>query len=359
MKLQQPRQRKQVTMSKVIRFAEDSRRLDQALVRHLGDDTSRSQITRWLKDGSITSADGQKLKAGSPVKAGDEVLLNEPPAVPDDLIPEEMPLDIIYEDEDILVINKPQGLVVHPGAGNHSGTLVNGLLAYNARQLSAGSDPKRPGIVHRIDKDTSGLLVVAKTDRAHRSLSDDLRYHRIARHYTAVVYGQMREEQGLIDAPLARDPANRKRMAVNHAGRSARTHYKVAARLKHGSLLNISLETGRTHQIRAHLKAISHPIIGDPVYAPGRMNFGLHGQALHAQELILNHPVSGETMTFRAPLPEWFCRLLLELGAEAEACRQWSSGAGMVWPETPHLPEETDIEELYLEDNDEGEEAAY
>lgn len=345
-------------MVKVIRFAEDSKRLDHALVRHLGEDTSRSQINRWLKEGYITSSDGQKLKAGSPVKAGDEVLLNEPPAVPDDLIPEEMPLDIIYEDEHILVVNKPQGLVVHPGAGNSGGTLVNGLLAYDARQLSAGSDPKRPGIVHRIDKDTSGLLVVARNDLAHRRLSEDLRHHRIARHYTAVVYGQLREEQGLIDAPLARDPGNRKRMAVNHAGRSARTHYKVAARLRHGSLLTVSLETGRTHQIRAHLKAINHPIIADPVYAPGRRSFGLQGQALHAQELILKHPVSGETMMFRAPLPEGFRSLLLELGAEEAEIARWNSGEGLVWPDTLPIEEETDIEAFYLEDDDEGEEAA-
>lgn len=330
-------------MSRLLRFTEDWRRLDLGLAAHLDAETSRSQITRWIKDGHITSLEGKKMKAGSPVKAGEAVYLDIPEGPPESLVPEYMPLDIIYEDDHILVVNKPQGLVVHPGAGNHSGTLVNGLLAYDAERLSDGSDPKRPGIVHRIDKDTSGLLVVARTDRAHRVLADDLRYHRVQRHYTAVVYGQMREERGLIDAPLARDPKDRKRMAVNISGRAARTHYRVAGLLKHGSLLALSLETGRTHQIRAHLRAIDHPIVADPVYAKGRVNFGLKGQALHAHELILRHPITDELMHFQAPLPEWFEGLLTELGAEEQEIAAWRYGEGLSWPEVPALKEDSTI----------------
>lgn len=335
-----------------IHFQEDWRRLDQALAHYLVEVATRSQISNWIKQGHLTNLEGKVLKAKQSVKAGETVVLIIPDPLPQDLQPQAMDLDIIYEDQALLVINKPTGLVVHPGAGNPNGTLVNGLLAYNADQLSEGSDPQRPGIVHRIDKDTSGLIIVARTDLVHHRLAQALRERRIGRHYTALVYGQMREDSGLIDAPLARDPKNRKRMAVNRKGRTAKTHYKVVARLKHGSLLAVSLETGRTHQIRAHMRAIGHPLMGDPVYAPGREAFGLPGQALHAHKLTFDHPLSGEPLSFTAPLPGPFCRTLLDLGATRETIDAWSAGQQIAWPEVP-VP---DLDTTFDTTDEDGEE---
>lgn len=314
---------------------EDAARLDRVLVSYLDREVSRSQVTRWFKEERILDAQGSPVKAGLPVKAGDTFTVDIPEEHPTHLIPESVPLDIVYEDTDILIINKPQGMVVHPGAGNWTGTLANALLGYTSKLAENVAQPMRPGIVHRIDKDTSGLLVVARTSEAHRSLSDALQKRQIHRHYTACVYGQLQETQGLIDGPLARDPKHRKRMAIVQGGRSARTHYRVVDRMKHSSLLALTLETGRTHQIRAHLQAIGHPVLADPVYAPGRPDFGMTGQALHAHELILPHPTTHEVMTFRAPLPTIWLELLKQLAVEEDQAKLWVQGEGITWPEIP------------------------
>lgn len=325
-----------------IKITEDAPRLDRVLGDYLKQDVSRSQLTRWFKEGRIKGSDGEPVKAGLSVRVGDTFNIDIPDARPTSLVPESIPLNIVFEDTSIIVINKPQGMVVHPGAGNWTGTLANALAGYTENLSRPEDAPFRPGIVHRIDKDTSGLLVVARTDEAHRFLSDQLKRHEIQRHYTALVYGQLKEEKGVIDGPLARDPKNRKRMAVVRGGRPAVTHYHVVKRLKHSSLLALTLETGRTHQIRAHLHAIEHPVLADPVYAPGRPAFGMSGQALHAHELILTHPETREKMTFRAPLPAIWEELLTTLGSEKADTQAWIEGRNISWPDTPAQLSELD-----------------
>jgi len=223
--------------------------------------------------------------------------------------PENIPIDVVYEDSDIIVINKARGMVVHPADGNYTGTLVNALL-YHCKDLSDINGVRRPGIVHRIDKDTTGLLVVAKNNKAHTFLADEIKYHKVSRIYTALTEGLFEENSGMVNAPVGRHPVDRKKMAVNTKnGKEAITHFTVIERFENTTLVKCRLETGRTHQIRVHMAYIGHPVAGDPVYGR-KNNRGLSGQALHAGELTLTHPSTGESMTFTAPLPEDFQNLL-------------------------------------------------
>ncbi|KRL94004.1 pseudouridine synthase [Limosilactobacillus equigenerosi DSM 18793 = JCM 14505] len=283
-------------------------RLDKVLATQFSQ-YSRSQLKHWLDDGLVL-VNGQVMKAKYKVQVGDEIQITPPETKAIDLVAQDIPLDIVYEDDDVLVVNKPQGMVVHPAPGHPDGTLVNALL-YHA-PLSTINGEFRPGIVHRIDKDTSGLLMVAKTDRAHQSLTAQLKAKTNEREYVALVHGVIKEERGTINAPIGRSPKNRQQQAIVANGRPAVTHFEVLKRYQHYTLVSCRLETGRTHQIRVHMKYINHPLAGDPVYGPRKTLPG-NGQYLHARTLGFTHPVTGEVMTFTAPLPEWFATQLARL----------------------------------------------
>lgn len=283
-------------------------RIDKVLAEAM--DKSRSQIQTWLKDELIT-VNGELVKANYKAKVGDMVEIMPPVVKELELIPQNIPLDIIYEDEDVLVVNKPQGMVVHPSPGHPDGTLVNALL-YHVKNLSTINDVIRPGIVHRIDKDTSGLLMVAKNDAAHLSLAQQLKDKTTTRKYLAIVHGTFSHELGTVDAPLGRSPIDRKKQAVVKDGRHAVTHFKVLETFDKYSLLELQLETGRTHQIRVHMAYINHPVAGDPLYGPKKTLAG-HGQFLHAAELGFTHPRTGEKMFFEVPAPQNFTEMLEKL----------------------------------------------
>ena len=265
---------------------------------------SRSQVQR-LMDKGLVLVNARQARPSLRLRAGDLIRMTVPPPEEVTLAPEAIPLDIVYEDEDLLVVNKPAGMVVHPAAGHHRGTLVNALLDH-CPDLSGIGGYLRPGIVHRLDKDTSGLLLVSKSDLAHQGLSAGLKARQIKRKYLALVCGEVRSGQGLIDAPLGRDPKDRKRMAVVAGGRTARTHYRIKERFTGYTLLDMELETGRTHQIRVHLAYAGYPVAGDPVYGPRRNPLHLPGQALHAYRIVFTHPRTDEPLTFEAPLPPVF-----------------------------------------------------
>lgn len=288
-----------------------SERMDLFLKNRLSDH-SRSYIQRLIEQGRVRQND-QVVKASTKTLPNALIEVDIPEPVPSHLVPETIPLDIRYEDEWLLVVNKPQGMVVHPAAGHHEGTLVHALLAYCAGHLSDINGVIRPGIVHRIDKDTSGLLLVVKDNRIHADIAEKIRRHEVSRVYRAVVYGQVPTESGTIDAPIGRDAKNRQRMAVVAGGKPAVSHFKVLEQLRQGALLEVALESGRTHQIRVHLKYIGHPVVGDPVYAPGRKTYGLLGQALHAASLTFVHPVTGVAVTVESPMPASMTDLLEQL----------------------------------------------
>ena len=288
---------------------EEKGRIDKVLNERLTD-YSRSQIQQWIKEQHV-SIDGKVIKANYKVSAGDHVLIEIPVPETLDLVPENMNLEIVYEDEDVVVVNKPQGMVVHPSAGHPNGTLVNGLL-YQIKNLSTINDVVRPGIVHRIDKDTSGLLMVAKNDRAHESLAQQLKDKTSLRKYVALVHGEIPHEKGRIEAPIGRSKVNRKMQAVIEGGKSAVTHFEVLKRFEGYTLIELQLETGRTHQIRVHMNYIGYPVAGDPLYGPKKTLKG-NGQFLHAKLLGFEHPTTGENMVFEAPLPEIFKKTLKQL----------------------------------------------
>lgn len=266
------------------------------------EDWSRSQVQAWIKEGRVT-VDGEPVKSNYKLQAEDELTLRVPPPREMAILPEPMPLDIVYEDSDVVVVNKPRGLVVHPAPGHYSGTLVNGLLAH-CKDLSGINGVLRPGVVHRIDKDTSGLLMVAKNDKAHMGLAEQLKEHSVNRTYVAIVHGVIQHEMGTIEAPIGRDPKNRQQMAVVFENsKHAVTHFIVQERFKDYTLVELKLETGRTHQIRVHMKYIEHPLAGDPKYGP-KQTLEINGQALHAKTLGFVHPRTGERLEFEAPLPE-------------------------------------------------------
>ena len=287
-------------------------RIDKYLSGQLAD-LSRSYLQKLLKDGGV-EVNKKPVKSNYKLSEGDQIRLEVPEAVEPEITAEDMDLDILYEDKDIILVNKPKGMVVHPAAGNWTGTLVNALMFHCGDSLSGINGEHRPGIVHRIDKDTSGLLVVAKNDSAHQSLAAQIAAHTAYRGYEAIVVGSPREEQGTVDKPIARHKTDRKRMAIVEGGREAITHYTVIKRYRGYTHMAFQLETGRTHQIRVHMAAIGHPIIGDPVYGLKKDRFSnIGGQCLHAAKLTLTHPRTGERMTFSAPLPEYFTEILGKL----------------------------------------------
>ena len=308
---------RRTAVTREVTAAEAGTRLDALLATDPS--LSRSAAARLIEEGGVT-VNGRRERPRYAVRPGDriEVLLPEP--VPDEAQPENIPLSVVYEDSDIIVIDKPKGMVVHPAPGNPSGTLVNALLYHCHGELSGIGGVERPGIVHRIDKDTSGLLVAAKNDASHRALAAAMEVHAVKREYRALVTGGFRDDSGTVDLPIGRHPTDRKRMAVLREGmgksREAITHYRVLERFPGITYLSLALETGRTHQIRVHMSHLSHPLLGDEVYGGGRTPFErrhaayLSGQCLHAARLSLCHPRTGEAMVFESPLPPDFEKLL-------------------------------------------------
>ena len=287
-------------------------RLDAFLAAREELSLTRSALQKLLEDGHV-SVNGRPVKKNYRTRPGDEITLELPEPEPLDIQPENIPLDIRYEDEDVIVLNKPKGLVVHPAPGHWSGTLVNGLMYHCGDRLSGINGVLRPGIVHRIDMDTSGLLLVAKNDFAHQALADQLQDHTLSRVYEAVAVGSIREDAGTIDAPIGRHPTDRKRMTVTEQNsRPAVTHFEVIARYRGYTHLRLRLETGRTHQIRVHLAWRNHPVLGDGVYGRGR-ELGLGSQCLHARELRFLHPRTGEPVTVECELPAYFQDVLKKL----------------------------------------------
>ncbi|WP_031474823.1 RluA family pseudouridine synthase [Agathobaculum desmolans] len=287
-------------------------RLDRWLVTRI-DGLTRSAIQNLLEEQAVTCK-GKILKKNYKITGGEEICVHLPDLREVDITPENIPLDIVYEDADIVVVNKPRGMVVHPAAGNWSGTLVNALMYHCGDSLSGINGVHRPGIVHRIDKDTSGLLVVAKNDAAHQSLAAQIAAHTAFRGYQAIVVGSPRTDRGTIDKPIARHKIDRKKMAIVEGGRAAVTHYEVCKRYHGYTHMRFQLETGRTHQIRVHMASVGHPIIGDPVYGLKKDRFAdIGGQCLHATELTLCHPATGQQMCFTAPLPDYFLNILEKL----------------------------------------------
>ena len=286
-------------------------RIDSFLAFKL-DGFARNSIRRLCEQGQIFVG-GKPVAKSTRLKAGDEIQVHLPPVKGAGIIAQDIPLDIVYEDEYLLVVNKPKGLVVHPAPGHEDKTLVNALLYHCGDSLSGINGVMRPGIVHRIDKDTSGLLAVAKNDAAHRSLAGQIGAHTFTRLYEAVVYGRVKEG-GVINAPIARHPTHRKRMAILRDGRQAVTHYEIIGELNGFTHLALRLETGRTHQIRVHMASIGHPVAGDVVYGPAKVITSLNGQCLHARTIGFRHPVSGEYMEFTSALPEYFTDFLTRKG---------------------------------------------
>ncbi|MGI6333976.1 MAG: RluA family pseudouridine synthase [Saccharofermentanales bacterium] len=290
---------------------QSDQRLDSYLAGKLPQ-YSRSYLQKLISR-DLVLLDGNPVKASWKTTLGETISLTLPDPEPMTIKAENIPLDIVFEDRWLLVVNKPQGMVVHPAAGHHSGTLVNALLDHCQDDLSDLNGVVRPGIVHRIDKDTSGLILVVKNNQVHAALAERLRRHEIKRTYQAVVHGNPGSDRGTIDAPIGRDPRNRKRMAIVADGKPAVSHFTVKTRFAAGAWLEVQLETGRTHQIRVHMQYIGHPIIGDRLYAGGRKHYHLEGQALHAGSLEFAHPVTGEQIRARCELPDHFRKLLEKL----------------------------------------------
>lgn len=277
------------------------------------EELSRSRVQKLIENGLVT-VNGKAVKSNYKLRKGDILEVEIPDPEPLEIEAEDIPLDIIYEDKDVAIVNKPQGMVVHPAPGHYSGTLVNALMYHCKDDLSGINGQMRPGIVHRIDKDTSGVLMIAKSDAAHNSLAQQLAVHSITRKYYAVVCGNIKEDSGTVDKPIGRSPKDRKKMAVVQGGRRAVTHYRVLERFggKY-TLIEAQLETGRTHQIRVHMASLGHPLLGDTVYGSEKQPFKLQGQVLHAKVLGFNHPSDGRYVEFESPLPEYFEKLLIKL----------------------------------------------
>ena len=296
-----------------LRVEQAGRRADQFLADSLPQLT-RSAAQKLLEDGAVT-LNGKPVKKNYKTVSGDELVVALPDPAPVDIVPQDIPLDVVYEDEDVIAVNKPVGLVVHPAAGHPDGTLVNALLYHCGESLSGINGALRPGIVHRIDRDTSGLIIAAKNDFAHLALAAQLQDHSMYREYEAVCVGNLKEDQGTVNAPIARHPTDRKKMAVNFLqGREAITHWTVLERFPGYTHIQCRLETGRTHQIRVHMAHTGHPLLGDVVYGSKKPWPGLAGQCLHARRLSFVHPRTGERMTLECPLPDWFQEVLTKLG---------------------------------------------
>lgn len=284
-------------------------RIDKYLSGQL-EDMTRSHIQKLIKE-NMVRVNGMAVKSNFKLSASDQIEVEIPELKEPDILPENIPLDILYEDQDILVVNKPKGMVVHPAPGHYTGTLVNAIMYHCKDNLSGINGVMRPGIVHRIDMDTTGSLLICKNDRAHQALAEQLKEHSITRKYHAIVHGRLKEDEGIIDKPIGRHPIDRKKMSVHCTnGREAITHYRVLKRFQQFTYIECQLETGRTHQIRVHMSSIGHPILGDQVYGPAKCPYKLQGQTLHAKVLGITHPTTGEYMEFDAPLPDYFQGLL-------------------------------------------------
>ncbi|MDY2613559.1 MAG: RluA family pseudouridine synthase [Lachnospiraceae bacterium] len=289
---------------------QEGERIDRYLSEEM-EDRSRSYIQKLIKDQYVI-VNQKPVKANYRLSLGDMVEITLPEAKEPDIIPENIPLDILYEDQDIIIVNKPKQMVVHPAPGHYSGTLVNALMYHCGQELSGINGTMRPGIVHRIDMDTTGSLIICKNDMAHQSLSEQLKVHSIKRVYVAIVHGNIKEDNGTVNAPIGRHPTERKKMSIHTKnGRNAITHYKVLERFGEYTYIQCELETGRTHQIRVHMASIGHPLVGDQVYGPRKCPFPkLQGQTLHAKTLGIIHPRTGEYLEINAPLPDYFIELL-------------------------------------------------
>ena len=301
----------EISYTFIIEEEHEGIRMD-AVLADLIEEASRSYIQKLIEGGSVFLDGRVQRSKKEKLFIGQKVDVTLPPPAVLDVVPQQMELDIVYEDADLIVVNKPKGLVVHPAPGNYDGTLVNGLL-YHCKDLSSVNGVQRPGIVHRIDKDTTGLLVVAKTDHALKSLSAQMAAHSVERKYKAIVWFGIKEDEGTIDAPLARDPRNRLKRAVVTEGKRAVTHYRVLERLSTFTLIEAQLETGRTHQIRVHMAYKKHPLLGDTLYGPQKQPYGVEGQVLHAGLLGFIHPQNGKYMEFSVDLPDAFQEVLTKL----------------------------------------------
>ena len=297
-------------MEKIV-VNEENVRLDTYLVK-TEKDISRTMIQKLIEEGAVL-VNGAKKKISYKVQVGDNIELDIPEPQEVDLKPENIPLDIVYEDNDIIVVNKPKGLVVHPANGNPDGTLVNAIMAICKDSLSGIGGQIRPGIVHRLDKDTSGLLIIAKNDKAHIKMSEQIKNREVKKIYIALVRGVVSEEEATINMPIGRSTKDRKKMAVRKDGKEAVTHFKVLKRYSNYTLLKVKIDTGRTHQIRVHLAEIGHPVVGDMVYSNGKNEFGVEGQMLHAKSLDFKHPITGKPMHLEAELPAYFKEVLEKL----------------------------------------------
>lgn len=296
----------------VVEEEQSGERIDKYLSETLPE-LSRSYIQKLIKDNQVT-ANEKVVKANYKLNEGDILYLEEPELKEPDILPENIPLDILYEDSDFLIVNKPKGMVVHPSAGHYTGTLVNALMYYCKEDLSGINGVMRPGIVHRIDMDTTGSLLVCKNDFAHNDIAQQLKEHSITRIYHAIVHGVLKEDEGTIHAPIGRHPIDRKKMSINEKnGKDAVTHYQVIKRFENFTYIQCQLETGRTHQIRVHMSSIHHPLLGDEVYGPAKCPYKLQGQTLHAKTIGITHPRTKEYIEVEAPLPEYFTKLLKKL----------------------------------------------
>lgn len=289
---------------------ESGQRIDKYIAEK--QELSRVAVQRLIEEGNIL-VNGKKAKPSYAVQVGDEVIIQMPEAKETDLKPQDIPLDIIYEDSDIIVVNKAKGMVVHPAVGNPDGTLVNAIMAHCKGNLSGIGGELRPGIVHRLDKDTSGLLIIAKNDKAHLAMSEQIQNRQVKKTYLALVKGIVPENEATIKMPIGRSTKDRKKMAVTPKGKEAITHFKVLERFEKYTYLEVNIETGRTHQIRVHMAEIGHPVVGDMVYSNGKNEFNIEGQMLHAYKLEFKHPITEREMCLEASLPEYFKNILLKL----------------------------------------------
>ena len=292
----------------VVSDEDDLIRIDK-FIANVASDLTRSRIQGLISDGNITVND-KVVKANYKVREQDIIKILIPDAVPVDIPAEDIPLDIVYEDDDILIVNKPKGMVVHPAPGHYTGTLVNALMYHCKDNLSGINGELRPGIVHRIDMDTTGLLVVCKNDKAHNFVAEQLKEHSITRKYQAIVYNAFKDEEGVVEENIGRHPNDRKKMTITPNGKEAITHYKVLKNMGKYTLIECQLETGRTHQIRVHMSSINHPLLGDEIYGPKNCPFKLQGQVLHAKTLGFIHPTTKEYMEFDSELPAYFTKLI-------------------------------------------------
>ncbi len=297
-------------------FTADIEHEDQRIDRYLTEmlpEQSRSFFQKLIRDGFVI-VNRIIVKVNYRLKTGDVIEIDIPDAIPTEIVPENIPLDILYEDDDLLIVNKPKGMVVHPAVGHSTGTLVNAIMYHCQGNLSGINGEIRPGIVHRIDKDTTGSLIICKNDEAHRNIAEQIKEHSVTRRYVGVVAGTFSEESGTVEGAIGRHPNDRKRMTINEKnGKPAVTHYRVLQTLKGASFMEFELETGRTHQIRVHMASISHPLLGDTVYGNSKNPYKLQGQALHARTIGFIHPTTGEYIEVSAPIPEYMTELVRKL----------------------------------------------